>query len=405
MSDLTSFFIVLFAGLFSAQIFNKLHLHLPWVVALILSGIIIGPNAFNIFSPSPAIELIGEIGLIFLMFMAGLEADLTHFSNLKSKVISLAIFNGLLPLVIGFSIGLLFDYSRSASFLLGIIFISSSVAVIVPTLQANKLLNSTSGKTLLSATIIEDMFSLILLSLLIQTSAPVTTLPIPIFYSLMFGSLFFLRWVISQSSRIFLKKIRHTQAIFQQELRTIFVILIGTVVITELLGLHPIIGGFFAGTVLSRSVVSHILKEKLQTISYGIFIPVFFVTIGTQTDLRIFFTATNATLLAITIITGSILAKFISGWLGARVSGFSPAESALIGASTIPQLSTTLAAAFAGLELGILDQPLVGSLVILSLITTIIGPLLTRYFLTTTQSQTPNKSFNPFQVFKTQIQK
>ena len=378
MIDLLPFFIVLFAGLFFAGVFSRLHL--PWVVAMIVAGIVIGPSGLGVFEPNQTLDFIGQIGLIFLMFMAGLEMKLSTFRGNIKGIIEISLLNGLIPLLAGIGIGFLFGYGWGASILIGIIFMSSSIAVVIPSLKANRLMRTRIGQSIVAATMFEDIASLVLLSIVLQSLSPITTLPLPIFYILLLLFLFMLRWLLPKLRWLLSRLSKRPGDIFQHQLRSIFVILIGTVVAFQLLGLHPIIAGFFAGLVLSGSTTSSILKEKLKTLSYGFFIPIFFVIIGSKADLSVFFTLQNAGLLALVIVFGSLISKFTSGWLGGRLAGFNSIESALIGSSTIPQLSTTLAVVFAGFELGILDQKLVSAMIILSIVTTLIAPTLIKLF-------------------------
>ena len=150
------------------------------------------------------------------------------------------------------------------------------------------------------------------------------------------------------------------------------------VIFFELLGLHSIIAGFFAGLMLSGSIKSDILKQKLHTISYGLFIPIFFIVVGANTNIRVLGDVGGALLITIAVIGASIAAKFFSGWVGGKLLRFSNREASLIGVSTIPQLSTTLAVAFTGFELGVLDEKLVTAMIVLSIITTFLAPFLIR---------------------------
>ena len=160
----------------------------------------------------------------------------------------------------------------------------------------------------------------------------------------------------------------------------VFVIMLGTVVLFQLIGLHAIIAGFFSGLVLSESIKSEILKQKLHAISYGVFIPVFFIVVGSKMDLSVFTEAKETVLLTLIIILGAVISKYFSGWLGAKLAGIHSPESSLVGVSTIPQLSTTLATVFVGSEMGLLNSSLVTSLIILSIVTTFIGPFYMRFF-------------------------
>jgi Kef-type K+ transport system membrane component KefB len=390
MTEFLSFFIVILAGLFSSQLFGKLHL--PWVITLMIGGIFIGPFGIGLFEPNATMEFLGEIGLVFLMFMAGLETRISTFEGHKKEVAKLAILNGLIPAMVGFLIAYYFGYGFSTSLLLAVIFISSSIAIIIPTLESKNLLNTRLGKSIIATTVFEDITSLILLSFLLQTINPLSKIPLPLFYVLLFVTLIALRWVMPKI-RWFLNLRSETgKDRFEQELRSIFVILIGTVVLFELLGLHAIVAGFFAGLILSENVKSKVLFEKLHAISYGIFVPIFFVIIGTKTNFRIFAEAGNTLFLTIAIVAGLVLAKFISGWIGAKSIGFTGKESALVGAATIPQLSTTLAAAFTGLAIGIIDEQIITALIILSIITTFLGPLLISVFTNKITKDSSNSS-------------
>lgn len=373
MTHILPFFIVLFATLFFSEIFNRLHL--PWVVALLLGGILIGPSALGVVEVGTVLEFMSEVGLVFLMFMAGLETRLKSFKQTIQHTWVLALINAVIPFCVGMGIGWAFDYSLKTSLLLGIIFISSSVAVVVPSLESVGLLRKRIGHTIISSTMLQDIASLILLSIVLQTSDPVTTLPLPFFYVLLVAALVALRFAIPKVQWFFKYADRD---VFQQEIRSVFATLIGTVVIFELLGLHPIIAGFFSGLVLSEHITSRQLHDKLRTISYGLFIPIFFVVVGMKTDISVLFHLKEVGLLALVVIVGSMTSKFVSGILGARLIHFNWRESVLIASSSIPQLSTTLAVVFIAAEVGYVDDVLATAFVLLAIVSTFCAPLLLR---------------------------
>lgn len=376
MPELLPFFIILFVALFFSELFNKLHL--PWVIALIVGGLIIGPFGLDIFTPDATIKLLGDIGLIFLMFMAGLQTRLSTIKKMGRMVARNVFFNALIPFLVAIGIGLYFDLGYVASLLLGAIFISSSIAVVLPSMEANNLLATKLGKSIIATTVVEDILSLVFLSVLLQSIAPITSLPLPVFYTLLFGVLVSLRWALPKLRLWFFRLTQKGKSLFEWELQMVIVILIGTVVFFEFLGLHAIIGGFFAGLVLAESIKSDVLIGKLRAISYGFFIPVFFVVLGAEIDLGAFFTATTTLYLTGAIVLGSVISKFGSGWIAGRLNGFTNSQSILAGASTIPQLSTTVAVAVTGAELGILPKEIITSIIVLSVVTTFLGPLIVR---------------------------
>jgi Kef-type K+ transport system membrane component KefB len=166
--------------------------------------------------------------------------------------------------------------------------------------------------------------------------------------------------------------------LFQLEFRSTFLMLIGTVIAFELLGLHPIVAGFFSGLVLADSIKSKVLKEKIQTISYGIFIPTFFVVIGLQTDIGVFKDIGSVLPVLLLIVFSLVLAKYTSGYFASRMVGFDKLESSFFAVTSLPQLSTTLATAFVAFSLDLIDQILLTSLVVLSIVTVLISPVLIR---------------------------
>jgi len=366
------FFLILLATVLFAAAFRRFHL--PWVLALITAGVVVGPYGLEVAEVTPTLGFLSQIGLIFLMFMAGLETKFDSFKELKYDIGWLSALNSLIPLAAGIALGFWFEFSLTASLLIGIIFMSSSIAVIIPTLESLNLTHTKLGKSIVSSTIIEDVLSLILLSILLQSVNPLTSLPLPSFY--------FLLALIMGGFAYGLPKIRaliphhrDEKDLFESEVRLIFALMIGVVVTFELLGLHPIIAGFFAGLVLSESIKSEILIEKLRTMSYGIFIPVFFVVIGMETNIGILTESAAVLGLIATIVCVSVGTKFFSGWIGGKIIGFKNKEASIIGLATIPQLSTTLAVVFTAVETGLLPEELIAAMVALSIVTTLIAPI------------------------------
>lgn len=377
MAELLSFLILISAGLFLSELFKKFHL--PYVVALILTGIIIGPFALNILVVDETIDFLGSIGLVFLMFMAGLEIKLSSFRKLVGGAAKFSLFNGLFPMVVGFLIASYLGYDLVGSFMLGIIFVSSSIAIVIPVLEAQGLLKVKLGRLIVSGTILEDVFSLVLLSIFLQMVNPTTEIPLYLFYIIVAISLYALRVFIPKAREVFKKFHGDGKDLFEEEVRFIFVVLIATVVFFELLGMHAIIAGFFTGLVLSESIKSEMLMKKMHALSYGLFIPIFFIIIGAEMDVGVLFGGGEGLMIILIIVAAAVLSKFIGGLLAGKANGFTSKESVIAGAATIPQLSTTLAVAFVGREMGLIDDILITAMIVLSIATTFCGPILVKY--------------------------
>ena len=133
-STLIILFGILPIGLIIPELFKKLRI--PFVTSIILAGAVLGPKGFNFIQSNHAIDFFGFLGMTFLMLMAGMETDIDKLKKLKHKVFIMAGFNSLVPLIVGFAITKYFGYPWLTSILVGVIFMSSSVAIIVPTLKS-----------------------------------------------------------------------------------------------------------------------------------------------------------------------------------------------------------------------------------------------------------------------------
>lgn len=375
MQAFVPFFIILLVAVVFSQLF--LRMRIPWVVSLIMGGIVIGPNGFGWFEPDETIAFLSTVGLVFLMFMAGLESKLSDLSGIKKNIAITVPLIGLLPAFIGVLVGLYFDYDITTSILLGIIFMSSAIALLVPTFQEHKIIDSYLGRSIIASAIIVDALSLLALSVFLQLAVGGgPSLESLLVYPFAIGSLILFAKFLPRLRWIAVSGVSDpNQDLFERELRFTVLILIGLVVFFEFVGLHAIVAGFFAGMILSKSMTNTLLKAKLHALSYGFFVPIFFVVVGATTDMSVFVGDLKATILSATIIGSLVVSKFISGWLAGRLTGFDNHSSAFIGVSVIPQLSTALAVAFLGFGEGVMDQALLSAVVALTIVTSFISPI------------------------------
>lgn len=352
-------------------------MRIPWVVSLIIGGIIVGPFGLDWFQSNSTIDFLGTIGLVMLMFIAGLESKFSEVKKYKKEIFVIGASIGFVPALVGFGLISAFGYELAPAVLIGIIFMSSAIAMLVPIFQYHKIIHSDLVKIIIASTVIIDALSLIFLSVFLQLATgdgfSITSLFV---YPLILASLGVFAWVIPKLKWIATQKFSTENDIFENELQLMVLILIGLVMFFELVGLHAIIAGFFAGMILSRSMENPLLKAKLHAISYGFFIPVFFVLLGSQTDITVFVNDPKSILIMSAIIVSLVISKFISGYLAGVYLGYKKHSAAFIGATALPQLSTALAVAFLGFGEGILDQTLLSSVVGLTVVTSIVSPVI-----------------------------
>lgn len=366
--------IILALGLIIPELFKKLRI--PFVTSLILIGSVLGPHGFDYIQSNEVIEFFGFLGMAFLMFMAGLETDLTKLEKEKFKIFIMAGLNGVIPFFTGLFIARFFGYPWLVSTLMGTIFVSSSVAIVIPSLESAKIINKKIGQLILSSILILDISSLVILSFILQKVSPITELPLLSYFIILIISVIALFLILPRITRYCLKRGLFKKTETERKLRFVIVLLIAVLSYFSALGVHPILAAFIAGLVLSTTAIkSELIYTKIHTLGYGLFVPVFFFIIGMQMNLKVFADFDAKNILMISIVVGLMLAKLISGFLGGKIIKFSNSNSAFFGTASMIQFTTTLAVTYTASSLQILDNILVTSIIMGAVITTIIGPI------------------------------
>ena len=394
---------------------------IPGVIALLLVGMLAGPNCLNVIDRlshglgflganselvaghfESLVNSLGSLGLVFLMALAGMEADFKLINSARRPVIFLSILTFLLPAVAGFLVYAFFKPDDFPGKLLyASLFASHSVGIVFPVIRELKLSRTRFGAAVLISTVITDIASIILLAVSVQlkrqslggTGGGQRTLSIfdylepgmfgsfftPVFLLIVLCYLLVTVFCVYRIGKLLLR-------VFQPEedalITFLLLVILGSVLIGEFLGINLVVGAFIAGLALSRIVREEdrggrTLNVCFESIGYGLLIPFLFVSIGMQTDFKAFSSSGNLAIIVLTVV-GLVGSKVFSGWLAMRCSGFSNGHGLAAGLMTVPQLSATLAAAAIGKELGMLDGKFFNAIIILSIVTTLPIPTLVR---------------------------
>ncbi len=368
--------IILCFGLLVPELFRKLKL--PFISALVLVGSVLGPYGFNYVQSNEVIEFFGFLGSAFLMLMAGLEVRMEHLTRLKKRIGIMAIMNGLIPFLVGVAIMRLFGYPWFSAILVGTIFISSSVAIVISSVKSAGFFHKEIGETIVSATILEDIVSLFLLAVILQSVAPITAFPLPIYFLILAASIYVLKKFLPPFAKFFFRHLRRIHSKteeYEDQMHFVIALLIGVLLYFSGLGVHPIVAAFLVGVLLSDVITSETLFQKIHTIGYGLFVPVFFFIIGMQMNLKILASFDLRNVFMITLIAGLMASKFLSGYWSSRLVKFSKKNAKLFGVASIAQLTTTLAVTYAASTLNIIDPVLVTAIIILTVVTTFFTPI------------------------------
>lgn len=356
----------------------------PAVLGELLAGIVLGPSLINLLNlPFIAHELgetiteFAEIGVLLLMFMAGLEL---HFEEMRRniRVAALAGLMGVLwPVLLGWGTGLLFGLDHNISIFLGLTLGATSVSISAQTLMELKVLRSRVGLSLLGAAVFDDVLIILLLSVFLAvqdgTGGTASILLIILRMLLFLGAsvlvgLWALPWIIRRVSRL---------PISQGVLTISLVIMLLYGIAAEAFGgMAAITGAFVAGLMLARTPEKERIESGIHALAYGLFVPVFFVNIGLSIDLREF--QLQALLFTIVIVLIAIGGKWIgSGW-GARLGGLSQRESIQLGAGMVSRGEVGLIVASVGILEGLVKAEEFSAIVVMVLVTTLITPPILR---------------------------
>lgn len=388
--------------------------HIPAVVAMMLIGILIGPNALDLVRmlnhflgrgyPTEQIYVVldamGLLGLVFLMTLAGMEVNLRVLLAEKKAVTLLSILTFAIPAAAGYGVYALFEPGDTiGKWVYASLFASHSVGIVFPVMRELKAMRTRFGVAVLASTVITDVASLILLAICIQfkrheiegrvieslsvfdhIDPKVLGVWFPVLFvaTIIFYIILSMRLIPSAARRIFSRLHPNDDARITAFLAGVLIVIF----IGELIGVSLIVGAFIAGMALASVPTFHengrILQKKIEGIGYGFIIPFLFLTIGMKTDMRIVFAAwENAVLVSVTLV-GLITSKVLSGWLAMRLAGFTNKKGLCAGLMTVPQLTATLAAAAVALRLEMIGPEFFNAIVFLSIGTTLPVPSLVK---------------------------
>jgi Kef-type K+ transport system membrane component KefB len=348
---------------------------LPSVIGELMAGIILGPTILNIISPDPIMEDISYLGIVLLMFLAGLETD---FDKMKSTgVISMlsAIGGVVVPFLLAISLGIIYHWNYTESLFLGCILVATSVGITVRALMEIHKLNTPVGTTILGAAVIDDIIGILIFTIvrgisLHQNVSFLNFLKLTGIIILFFVvSLTVGFWISEKIDR--LKTRMHTQ---EASLCASIIFVLVLALLAEHIGVAGITGAFIAGILMSKSPRKGIMADKIGALGYGFFVPLFFVYIGINTNLS----TIPGLSLTVLVITIAIVGKLLGCGVMAYISGFSLPESVQVGIGMVPRMEVALIIASIGLTAGVMSLSLYSLTVTMVLVTTLITPILIR---------------------------
>jgi Kef-type K+ transport system membrane component KefB len=322
---------------------------------------------------SSEFTLFANMGILFLLFLSGLETKISTIKKMEKTSVLVAVFGIIVPLILGYLVGLSFGFSVHVSLIVGVILVATSVGITVRVLMDLHLLDSDVGAVIIGSAVIDDVIGILLLAFVLGTHSPVLFgIEIVVFFFVfLFIGMKFMGRVIDIGEKVHLPKALASISIAILMIYAFF---------AEQLGIAAITGAFIAGLLIGNTIQSRGIILDIRTIGYGFFIPLFFVWIGASIDLSAFLVIGP---MAVIVVIVGILGKFLGCGLGAKFSGMNLNKSMLIGIGMLPRMEVALIVVSIAISYNILKgeiaQQLLAVTILLTIVTTIITPFLIKF--------------------------
>lgn len=365
---------VLLIILFAPLIFKRLKI--PGIIGLILAGVIIGPNTFHLIEKTTSFDLFSNTGLLYIMFLAGLEIDMQEFSENRSKSLVFGAFTFFIPITIGFFVCYYgFHFPFWAAVLLASMF-STHTLLSYPIVSSMGVIKNRAVQLTFGGTIITDTAVLILLGIItniVQTDLnPLFILKtVLMLAALVLGSLY----ILPRITRWFFRNLEGQGG--SQYIYVLAVVFLAAFS-AEVSGVEPIIGAFLAGLALNR-VIPHnsVLMNRIVFIGNTLFIPFFLISAGMLVDIRMFFSGSGALIFAGVLSIVALITKYFAAKITGIVYKLTRAETNIIFGLSASHAAATLAIIKVGFDIGLFDKNVINGTIILILITCLASSFIT----------------------------
>lgn len=368
--------------LLSTKVFGLLSekVHMPQVVGALLVGVILGPSCFNILHETDFLVKSAEIGVIFLMFMAGLDTDLDELKSTGKASFVIALIGVIVPLIGGFATYYVFfgktvpaDKAVLESVFIGVVLTATSVSITVETLREMGKLKGKVGTSILGAAIIDDILGIIALTVITSFADP----DVNIFIVLLKIVLFFAFVVICAViiHKVFQKMEQKYGRKRRVAIYAVAFCLFMSYCAEEFFGVADITGAYFAGLILCNiSDTKSYIASKVTVTSYMFFTPIFFASIGIKTVV----TGLTPTLIvfSIVLLIVAIITKIVGCGIGALICKFDRHEALSVGIGMVSRGEVALIVAQKGAQVGLISETMFPAIVVVVIVTTLITPIL-----------------------------
>lgn len=351
---------------------------IPAVIGQLLVGIVLGNAGLRLVHPDILVEDFSEIGVILLMFLAGIESDLSLLRKYFRPGMYVAVLGILFPVLLGTLGGNLFHIPLNESFFLGLILAATSVSISVEVLKELNVINTKEGSTILGASVVDDILVVLIVSLSMSflgaKSGNDNPLGIMLVEQVLFfvAILFLIRWGAPYLMRLSNKLLAESSVIIVS-----LILCLSMSYLADFIGLSSVIGAFFTGVAIGQTKVWKEVQYNVEAIGYAVFIPVFFVSIG----LEVSFNGMSDQVILILVLTLlAVFSKLFGGFFGSKLAGFGSHSSMMVGSGMFSRGEMALIIVQLGFQAQLVTQKYYSAFILVILFTTLSSPFLLKYF-------------------------
>lgn len=361
-------------GLFTRRI------QLPQVVGALFAGIVLGPACLGIVQESELLNSVAELGVIVLMFSAGLETDMTELKKCGKASFVIALIGVVIPLIGGFALAHFFtegpitDLHFLQNMFIGVILTATSVSISVETLKEMGKLSTPSGNAILGAALIDDVLGIVALTIITSMATPGVSLANVLLKIVAF---FILSGIVGIIARKLIKGwFARTSDVRRRFSITSFAFcLVFAFVAEHFFGVADITGAFIAGLIISGTSKATYVATRIETMSYLLISPVFFASIGLKFALPEHMDS-SIVIFSILLIIIAVLTKVVGCGIGAMICKYKPIQSIRIGVGMVSRGEVALIVATKGMSVGLMKEEFLAPVLLMVVFTTVITPIL-----------------------------
>lgn len=353
-------------------------IQLPQVVGALIAGLLLGPACFGVLQETDFIKNIAEIGVIVLMFAAGLETDVQELKKTGLASFIIALLGVIVPLIGGYFVATIYNpvtdqQTMLQNIFVGVVLTATSVSITVETLKELGKLSTKTGNAILGAALIDDALGIIALTVISSFAGSDVSLWVILLKILGF---FIFCGVVAF---LFIKFVNPWINKYKKDLRRFVILAFAFCLLMSFsaeyfFGVSDITGAFVAGLILSNNKKTSYMLNRFDTVSYVLLSPVFFASVG----LKVTFSNMSATVVVLTVLllVVAVLSKMIGCGLGAKICKYTNLQSVKIGIGMISRGEVALIVATKGMSMGLMKDEFFAPLVLVVVATTIVTPIL-----------------------------